>query len=163
MCVCVKCIRLFLRIFIGGFKLDFILLSVKIDFEQSHLYFPRIIVALLILLIIAIAIIHLPSRIREIRNGHKHRFFIENYNKIKLYGTIFLIAAYFKGMEIVGGFFPNMGYGFLISSIIFMLLISMLFVEKLTKKTIITLVVNSLLTPTLAWYIFGVLFHISLP
>lgn len=140
-----------------------VLASIKIDFAQSHLFFPRIIIGILIGLAIIMAIKYLPNKIREIKEGQSKKFFVENYDKFKLYSTIVLIALYFKGMEWIGSFFPNMGYGFLIVSIIFMLSISILFIGEKSKKKLLFAIINSLATPILAWYIFGILFHISLP
>ncbi len=139
------------------------LTSIEIDFEQSHLFFPRIIIGILVLLLIVIAVMHLPRKIKEIKNGDKFSFFEENYDKVKLFSTIAIIMIYFKLMEYVGSLFPNMGYGFLFTSIVFMFAISLLFIGKSTKRKMIAITLNSVITPALAWFIFGYLFHITLP
>ncbi len=139
------------------------LTNIQIDFEQSHLFFPRIIITILAILLVVIAIMHLPHKIQQFKNGDKMRFFEENYDKFKLFSTIALIMIYFKAMEVVGGFFPNMGYGFLFTSIVFIFVISLLFIGKSTKKKLIAITLNSIITPALAWFIFGYLFHITLP
>ncbi len=135
------------------------LLKVKIDFESSHLVFPIIILIILLVLILIQAAKNPPSW----KKLKKINFFPKNTNKAKLFGSIFLIIIYFKGMEVVGSFYPNMGYGFLICSIFFILLISLLFVGKSYKKKAIAIILNSILTPTLAWLLFGYFFNITLP
>ena len=109
------------------------------------------------------AITSLPKKIKEYRNGKRFHFFEKNNDKLKLFGTIILLIIYFNGMEFVGGFFPNMGYGFLFTSIVFMFVISLLFIGKPTKKKLIAITANSVITPVLAWYLFNYLFHITLP
>ena len=116
-----------------------------------------------LVLLFAIAVRALPRRIKQYKNGRKLSFFVENYDKFKFYGTLVLIAVYFKGMEFVGGLFPNMGYGFLICSILFMFVISLLFTGRPTRRKFIALALNSVVTPTMAWFVFGFLFNITLP
>lgn len=140
-----------------------ILLTVTMNFETSHLYFPKIIIGILILLALAIAVVHLPKKLKEIKGGDQAGFFVKNYDKVKLYGSIVLIAVYFKAMEVVGALFPNTGYGFLFSSIVFIFVASTLFLGKPTKREWIILTINSIVTPLFVWYVFGVLFFITLP
>lgn len=135
----------------------------KINFADSHLFFPKIIITITLVLFIAMVIKGLPNRIRQIKSGNRPKFFEANYDKLKFYGTLILMGSYFKGMEIIGGFLPNTGYGFLISSIIFMFALSFLFVGKASKKQMIVLSLNSILTPALTWFLFGQMFGISLP
>jgi hypothetical protein len=145
------------------YKLSGGVVVIKIDFEQSHLFFPRIMLVICLLLLLAIAVKFLPNKIREYRGGKKISFFIKDYDKLRFYGSLGLIVIYFKSMEIVGGFFPNMGYGFLICSILFIFLVSLLFTGRTTRKKFIILSINSVVTPLTAWFVFGSLFNITLP
>lgn len=135
------------------------LFKINIDFEKSHLVFPRIILTILLILV-AIQII---KNISAGKNFNSFKFFPKGVDKFKLFGSIFLIIFYFKGMEIVGGFYPNMGYGFLFCSIIFMFLISFLFTGKTSKRKVVAITINSIVTPSTAWVLFGYLFNITLP
>jgi hypothetical protein len=63
----------------------------------------------------------------------------------------------------VGALFPNRGFGFLFASMGFMLAASFLFMGERTRIKVIAGLVNSLLTPILAWLIFGQIFNITLP
>lgn len=145
----------------GGF------LSITIDFQQSHLFFPRIMIGVIIVLVVAIAIKELLSRARkgtlkELFKGFS--FFEPGFNKAKLFGTFGLVILYFVLMDYVGRLFPNEGLGFLSTSIPFMLALSVLFAGKeVVKKHWIAIVVSSVVTPLAAWLLFGKLFFITLP
>ena len=94
------------------------LLAVKIDFDQSHLFFPRIIMCLLLLLLVIIAVLYGRNFFQDIRAGRRRvRFFQENYDKIRLLGTIIGVVIYFVLMDYVGTLFPNTGLGFLLVSL----------------------------------------------
>ncbi len=139
------------------------MLNVLIDFEESHLFFPRIILGLLVMMTLVLVIRFLPAKIQMIRSGESVRFFFVDSEKAKVGLTLALLFLYFWAMDWVGAFFPNRGYGFLFCSIAFMLVSSFLFMGQRTKKKMIAGVVNSLLTPILAWVLFGQIFHITLP
>ena len=139
------------------------MLRVLIDFEESHLFFPRIILGLLVVMALLLMIRFLPAKIRANRSGETVRFFSADSHKGRVGLTLALLLLYFWGMDWVGGFFPNQGYGFLFCSIVFMLISSFLFMGERTKKKMIVGIANSLLTPLLAWILFGQIFHITLP
>ncbi len=143
------------------------LLSVTIDFDRSHLFFPRIVIGILILLLLIIGITNL---IKYKKRGNLKesvraiRFFEENYDKVKLFGTIGLLVVYFWSMDHLGRLFPNQGLGFLIASIPYMFVQAMLFVGKdNVKKHLVAISVTSVLTPLFSWILFGKLFFITLP
>ena len=139
-------------------------LSVKIDFDQSHMFFPKIIMWLLLLLFILIVILYGRQFIKDLKEGRKSlRFFEENYDKMRLFGTIGLVIIYFILMDYVGEFFPNTGLGFLLVSIPFMMCLSFLYVHDLNKKRAVIILLNSIIAPVAAWYILGNLFNITLP
>lgn len=138
--------------------------AVKIDFSQSHMVFPKIIIGILLLLIVIMLFLFGRKLICDIKSGkRKPKFFVENYDKIRLFGTLGVVVAYFYLMDIVGSFFPNMGLGFLIVSIPFMFVMSLIYVHEVTRKKIIIISINSLIAPSVAWYTLGYLFGISLP
>jgi hypothetical protein len=102
--------------------------------------------------------------IRDVASGkRKPSFFVENYDKFRLYGTVVLTIVYFITMDIVGRYYPNRGFGFLFMSIPFMFILSMMYSHEFSRSKIITIAVNSIVAPSLSWYILGKLFNITLP
>lgn len=140
------------------------LLLIKIDFDQSHMFFPRIIMWLLLLLFLLIVILYGGQFLKDVRAGRRSlRFFEENYDKIRLFGTVVAVIIYFILMDYVGVLFPNTGLGFLLVSIPFMMCLSFLYVHDLNKKKTIIILLNSIIAPGAAWYMLGNLFNITLP
>ncbi|MBB4301045.1 hypothetical protein GGD81_000060 [Rhodobium orientis] len=139
-------------------------LSVRIDFSQSHLFFPTIIHWILLVLAIAIALVYGPGLIREFREG-KRRLLPKgsDVDVLRLGGTLILTVAYFVSMDWVGQFFPNRGLGFLIMSVPFMFGLSLLYVHGLTWRRFAVIGLSSTISPTVAWYTLAQLFHITLP
>ena len=79
------------------------LFTVKIVFEQSHLFFPRIVHWLLLLMVILIAVLQGLPYLREVRAGRKQLpFTTGHFDRPRFFGTIVLTIAYFLLMEIVG-------------------------------------------------------------
>lgn len=142
-------------------------LSINIDFETSHLFFPRIIIGVIILLLVIIGVKELTKKIRtgNLKKSFKEfRFFEENYDKLKLYGSIISVACYFFFMNYIGRLFPNQGLGFLFASIPFMFIMSFLLVGKENFKIHRTsILISSVITPLFAWILFAKLFYITLP
>ncbi|EHJ93400.1 hypothetical protein KUC_0347 [Vreelandella boliviensis LC1] len=66
-------------------------------------------------------------------------------------------------MAVVGDIFPYTGYGFLMVSMAFVLLMSLLYLHDWTKKAITIVVVNAIVAPSLAWFVLAKLFTITLP
>lgn len=138
--------------------------SVQIDFSQSHLIFPTIILWFMAILLVVIAVLKGPAFIADIRSKKRQlRFFEENYDKVRLLGTIVIVPVYFYLMDLVGTLFPNLGMGFLLVSIPFMASISLLYVHDLTRRKAIIIGVNALIAPSIAWFVLGYLFNITLP
>lgn len=138
------------------------LLKVKIDFEQSHLFFPSIIHWVLLILAIMIAITYGPTLLRKMQNGAGKTDKAKR-DWIRLLGTLVLTIAYFLLMERVGEYFPNMGLGFLLTSIPFMFLLSLLYVHEPTRREILTISLSSIISPLVAWYVLAQMFNITLP
>lgn len=124
-------------------------------------------IGIIILLLLIIGFKELIKRIQkgDLKESLKRiNFFEENYDKLKLYGSIISVAVYFLLMDFVGRFFPNQGLGFLLTSIPFMLVMSTLLVGKENFKTHRkSIVISSVSTPLLAWILFAKLFFITLP
>lgn len=143
------------------------LFSINIDFATSHLFFPRIMIWIIIFLAVIIGAKELIKKLRDgsLKESLKgFRFFEENYDRLKLFGSIIFVAVYFFLMDFIGRFFPNEGLGFLIASILFMFAMSFLLVGKGNfRKHRISILISSLVTPLAAWILFAKVFFITLP
>ncbi|MFV0440231.1 MAG: tripartite tricarboxylate transporter TctB family protein [Lachnospirales bacterium] len=134
-----------------------------VNFDTSHYFFVnKIIIFLCILGAIMI--------VQKVKSGNlkpSKKFFQENADLVKLGLSIILFPIYINVMKFLGGFYPNMGYGFLGASILFMLALSLVFIwernEKFNKKKLISSVICSILTPCITWYIFSYTLGITLP
>ena len=139
-------------------------LSVHIDFSQSHLFFPNIMHWVLAILGVLILVVHRKEIVAGIGSWtEKWKAGDINADKIRLGGTLALIVAYFVLMERVGELFPNMGLGFLLMSMPFMFLLSLLYVHKVTAKSLAFMGANAVIVPLVAWYVLAELFFITLP
>lgn len=140
------------------------LFRVTVDFDQSHMLFPIIVMWVLAFLLLLIALVYGIPYLRAIRSGEKKlSFSTAHIDKIRLLGTIILTIFYFVSMDFVGGFFPNTGLGFLLMSIPFMLLLSLLYAHELNRRKIIAIALNAVIAPSIAWYVLAQLFNITLP
>ncbi len=138
-------------------------LDVSVDFDTSHLYFPKIVITLMVILGIFI----LATRHKEIAIGlvnlKKEATTKTGFKFWKLALTLTYLVSYFVLMQVLSDIFPNTGYGFLITTIPFIFLLSFIYTDEVTKKTVIIISVNSILSPLIAWYVLGNLFGITLP
>lgn len=133
------------------------LFKIKIVYSQSHLVMPRIVVGILVILGIIILIQETMKAKRENRpliNLKDKRFFVENYDKLKLFGSMILLFAYIPAMQFLG---------FIIASIIIISLFNILFSPKKDKKSIIFCIVISVIETLILWFVFGYIFEITLP
>ena len=72
-------------------------------YSTSHLFFPKIIITLLVVLGLVIAVPKLLAALKERKNGgKKYRFFVEGYDKLKLFGTVILMILYVLALDLVG-------------------------------------------------------------
>jgi len=137
------------------------MLDVSINFDQSHWFFPRIIIFSLIILLIIIF-----YRERKIIANNLKGFSIGNIinrDNSKCYLFVAIIIFYIFTMEKLGELFPNSGYGFLISTIPLLFITSFILESDITKKKIVFISINSILSPLLAWFVLGKMFGITLP
>lgn len=140
------------------------LLAVKINFAESHLFFPTIVAWTLAFLLVLIIIFNGIPYLRSYLNGERTiNLSLENVDMLRLPGTLILTVAYFLLMDYVGALFPNMGYGFWFVSIPFIFFISILYVHDINRKKLVAIVLNSILAPSIAWFLLAKLFNITLP
>jgi hypothetical protein len=132
--------------------------SVTIDFDTSHQFFPRIIITLLLVLGSLIFLANIRPVWRAIRSG-RYQFFVRNADFFRLLVTLVLIPVYFWSMDAIGEVLPNMGLGFLLASIPFVFLMSMLYCHERTRRNITIITANAVIAPTVVW---GVLYHLFL-
>jgi len=140
------------------------LLDVSIDFDQSHLFFPRIVTWILLILLAIILLTRYQSMIPGLKHagrvlvGHEGEF-----DHKRFFGTLALTTAYFYLMGVLSDVFPNTGYSFLICSVIFVLSLSLLYVDHFSKRILMIVILNALIAPAIAWYVLAQLFRITLP
>lgn len=140
------------------------LLEVKIDFDQSHIFFPTIVAWTLVFLLILILIFNGIPYLRAYLKGERSvNLSFDHIDKLRLPGTLVLTVIYFLLMDYVGSFFPNMGYGFLFVSIPFIFLISVLYVYDINRKKLVTIALNAIIAPSIAWLLLAKIFNITLP
>jgi putative tricarboxylic transport membrane protein len=131
------------------------LLTIEMKFSEYHSIFPTIILWTLILLGLSMLIPNIIKRIKEGRlTKFNFKFFEKNYDKVKFYGTLVLLLLYVFFLEITG---------FLATTIIFMFLITILFMGNYRRKALMVSLVNSVTTSLIVWYVFGTIFDITLP
>lgn len=140
------------------------LLKVKINFAESHTFFPTIMFWVLLFLLLLIFLTKgIPTIRYQMSGKRKVSLSLEYMDKVRFGGTLVLTVAYFLLMDYVGGFFPNMGLGFLLVSIPFIFLLSLLYVHDLNSRKFLAISLNALIAPSVAWYVLAQLFNISLP
>lgn len=140
------------------------LFKVSVDFDQSHLFFPKIVTWFLLLQLVVIFLVYGIPYIRDIRAGKRASPFSgKQWDKLRFFGTITLTIIYFLSMDYVGGYFPNTGLGFLFTSIVFIFVLSLLYVHGLDHRKMLVLSLNALIAPNVAWFVLARLFNITLP
>ena len=140
------------------------LFQVSIDFDQSHLFFPRIVHWLLLIMFVLILAVQGVPYLRDVRAGRRSLPFTTGaFDSTRFFGTIALTIVYFLAMEYVGALFPNTGLGFLLMSIPYMFALSWLYLHQRDRKHLLYTGVNALLAPVVAWYVLAKLFNITLP
>ncbi len=140
------------------------LLSVKIDFAQSHEFFPTIVLWTLAILLVLIFIFNGIPYLRSYFNKERTiSLSLEHIDKIRLPGTLILTVVYFILMDYIGAFFPNMGYGFWFVSIPFIFLVSILYVHNINRKKLVAITLNAIIAPSIAWFLLAKMFSITLP
>lgn len=132
------------------------LFKLKIVYSQSHWVMPKIIIGVLAILAVIILIQEMMKAKKENRPliNFKKKFFAENYDKKKLFGSVGLLAAYVVLMKFIG---------FIAGSIIVISLFNILFDNKRDKKSIAINIGISVIETMVLWFFFGYVFEITLP
>ncbi len=137
------------------------MLNVSINFEQSHWFFPKIIISCMLIMGVIILIKERKTIICSIK-GFSFNSLL-NKDNYRSYVFLIIMAVYILAMEALGDVFPNTGYAFLISTIPLMFVIPLLIEKEINKKKIIYITINSVVSPIVAWAVLGQLFNITLP
>jgi len=130
-------------------------------YSTSHLFFPRIIITLLIVLGLIIVIPKLVAALRAKGAGaasgetkQRWHFFAENYDKLKFWGTPALLILYVLALDMIH---------FVPASLIFIFLFNALFCGTREKKSLLISALISVVATMTVYLVFGVLFHVTLP
>ena len=151
------------------------MLRVNYKPSTSHWLFPPIIMWILGILFVIMLIqraIKCKRTGTPFINMKGYRFFIQDWDKVKLPGTLLLLVLYFPAMNLIG---------FLPASIVFVFLFNVLFVGLSQLKSIpvafktkqfwsnpdfrslIISLIISVVASTVIWFLFGYVFRITLP
>lgn len=136
------------------------LTQVTIDFDTSHLVFPRIIAIVVGLLGLMILI---RDRARIAQAPQTWRVTFSEMDKPRFFGTIGLTLIYFALMVPVGNIWPNTGMGFLICSVPFVFGIGVLYLHERSLRDLIPVAILAVVAPPLAWWLFYSVFFLTLP
>lgn len=131
--------------------------KVKIIHSQSHLIFPKIVIGILVILLIILiiqAFIKAKKENRSLINIKNKKFFVENYDKLKFWGSIILFVLYILSLELLG---------FLVASIVFITLFNVLYAGTKNKKSLFISLLISVIASVVLWFLFGYVFNVTLP
>jgi uncharacterized membrane protein YidH (DUF202 family) len=131
--------------------------KLKIIHSQSQNVFPKIVFYILILLLVIMliqAVMKAKKENRPLFNLKDKKFFVENPDKVKLFGTLILLIVYVVSMKLIG---------FIPSSILSLTLFNLLYAAKRDKKEIRNSIGISIVETMLIWVVFGYMFNITLP
>ncbi len=139
-------------------------LRVTIDFDQSHLFFPRIVTWILV----GLALIGVVSRSRAfVRNWagmcRDCADAARGFDTRRFGATLVLLVVYAVAMDRLSDVWPNTGLSFLFCSMAFMAAMSLLYVHDFRRKTLIVIGLSSILSPLVVWYALAKLFFLTLP
>lgn len=128
---------------------------INVVYSTEHWIMPIIVMGILAVLLIAIIVTEGRARVQAGKPffAKPGRFFKENYDKLKLFGTLVLFAAYIFCLDIIG---------FTVTSLIFVFLFNVLY-TGFGKKELIMSAVISVIAVLLISVMFGVVFNITLP
>jgi hypothetical protein len=136
------------------------LLPVSIDFQTSHLVFPQVIGAVLLLLLLAILI---RDRRFIAVSADYWGGILREMDRMRFFGTIALTILYFALMVPIGRVWPNSGMGFLITSIPYILIAGLLLMHDRTPRRTGILVLVAAVVPVFSWWLFTYPLFLTLP
>lgn len=135
-------------------------LSVTVDFKTSHLLFPTLVSVILALLLLAILVTRWRLILAALTTPP---YWPSGIDQPRFFGTIAITVIYFMTMPAVGDLFPNQGYGFLFTSMPFILAMSTLYMHERTRRRLIIAALNAVIAPTVVWYLLSTVFNLTLP
>lgn len=135
------------------------LFHIDVVYSTQHWIFPTIIITILVILGLAILVTEGVGRVKAGKGfiSKPGRFFVENYDKVKLWGCVILMVAYFFLLDKIG---------FTVCSIVFVFLFNTLFAGPDRMKNVkyhVTSVIISVVSVLLISILFGTVFDITLP
>ena len=130
--------------------------SVKVQYSTSHLFFPKIVIAILVFLAVSIAAKNVIIRLRAGRPlvNKNWRFFVPGADFFMLGGSLVLFILYVFLMDTLG---------FLASSLICVFLYNLLFCRTRKVKSVLVSLASTAIACFAVWYLFAIVFNISLP
>ena len=128
---------------------------IQVVYSTEHWIVPIITMGVLVVLLAAIILTEGRARVQEGKPFFQKpgRFFIENYDKMKLWGTLLLFAGYIFALDVIG---------FTVTSLIFVFLFNVLYTGT-SKKALIGSAVIAVVASLLISVMFGIVFNITLP
>ncbi len=128
---------------------------INVVYSTEHWIMPIIVMGILAILLVAVIVTEGRARVQAGKPffAKPGRFFKENYDKLKLFGTLVLFAAYIFCLDIIG---------FTVTSLIFVFLFNVLY-TGFGKKQMIMSAVITVIAVLLISVLFGVVFNITLP
>ena len=139
-------------------------LRITIDFDQSHLFFPRIVTWVLVGLLLVAVVVRHRELVRNFGGRCRDCAAAAKAFDVKRFGaTILLLVAYVVAMDRLSDVWPNTGLSFLFCSMAFMAAMSLLYVHERDAKKLITLGLSSVIAPLVVWYALAKLFFLTLP
>lgn len=128
---------------------------IQVVYSTEHWIVPIITMGVLVVLLAAIILTEGRARVQEGKPFFRKpgSFFIENYDKMKLWGTLILFAGYIFALNIVG---------FTVTSLVFVFLFNVLYTGT-SKKALIGSAIIAVVASLLISVMFGIVFNITLP
>lgn len=128
---------------------------IKVVYSTEHWIVPTIIMGVLVLLLAAIIVTEGMARVRrgEPFLAKPGAFFKPDYDKLKLWGTLVLFAAYIFCLDIIG---------FTVTSVIFVFLFNLLY-GGMNRKSLLVSAAIAVVASVAISVLFGVVFNITLP
>ena len=128
---------------------------IQVVYSTEHWIVPIITMGVLVVLLAAIILTEGRARVQEGKPFFQKpgRFFLENYYKMKLWGTLLLFAGYIFALDVIG---------FTVTSLIFVFLFNVLYTGT-SKKALIGSAVIAVVASLLISVMFGIVFNITLP
>ena len=128
---------------------------IDVVYSTEHWIVP--VAVMIILAVLLVAMIVTEGRARVKAGGRffekPGRFFIENCDHLKLWGSLVLFAGYIGCLNIIG---------FTVTSMIFVFLFNILY-AGIEKKSLLISIILAVVSSLIISILFGVVFNITLP